>query len=95
MSPLLQSDGLVSDFIPADLVRVEVDVEGAAVATVDGSGLRLVGVVDDAVLAVLDVGVDLDVVVRAEPAVELILAGGGPKHGAVEDAVVLEGVGQA
>ena len=69
-------------------------VKTAAVARVNRGILRLVGVVHDAVLAVLNVGMDFDIVVRAEPFVQVGFIVGSPQNGAVQHAVVHEAVRQ-
>ena len=50
------------NFVPADLIGGKVQREGILVG-VDCGGLRLVGVVDDAVFAVFDKGVNLYIIV--------------------------------
>src|SRR5699024_1596937 len=83
------------DAVPLDLVGVQMQLKAGAVAAVDGGVLGLVGVVHHAVLAVFHVGVHFDVVVGAEPGVQLVLAVGRPQDGPVERAAVDEAVGQA
>ena len=85
----------VLQIIPLDLVRVHVQVEAAAIAGINGGILRLVGVVYHAILAVLDVGMYFDIVVRAEPLVQVGLIVGSPQNSAVQHAVVHKAVGQA
>ena len=70
-------------------------IEAAAVAGVNGRVLRFVGVVDHAVLAVLNVGMNFHIVVRAEPFVQVGFIVGSPQDGAVQHAVVHKAVGQA
>lgn len=69
-------------------------IEAAAVAGVNGRVLRFVGVVDHAVLAVLNVGMDFHIVVRAEPFVQVDFIVGSPQDGAVQHAVVHKTVRQ-
>ena len=68
--------------------------ETGPVAAVYGGILRLVGVVDHTVLAVLYIGVYFHVAVVAEPGVQFALGMGGPQNGTVEHTVVQEAVGQ-
>ena len=82
----------VLQIIPLDLVRVHVQVEAAAIAGINGGILRLVGVVYHAILAVLDVGMYFDIVVRAEPLVQVGLIVGSPQDGSVQHAVVHKAV---
>ena len=67
----------------------------AAGIGVDGGVLGLVGVVDHAVLAVGHEGVDFHIVVGGEPLVQDLFTVGSPQDGAVQNAAVLEGIGQA
>src|SRR5699024_7916560 len=66
-----------SDLVPADLVGFQVQRETGPVAAVYGGILRLVGVVDHTVLAVLYIGVYFHVAVVAEPGVQFALGMGG------------------
>ena len=68
--------------------------KAAAVASVNSGILRLVGVIHDTVLAVLDIGMYFDIVVCAKPLVQVGLVVGGPQDGSVQHAVVHEAVGQ-
>ena len=52
-----------SNLVPADLVGIQVQGERASVPTVNGGGLRLVGVIDHALFAVLAIGLDLHVII--------------------------------
>ena len=61
------------NFIPADLVGLQVQRETGAVPPVDGGGLGLVGVVDHTELAVLHIGVDIHIAVRGQSQVQLPL----------------------
>ena len=69
--------------IPFDLVCVHVQGKAASIAGVDGGVLRLIGVVYHTIFAVLNVGVHLDIVVRAEPFVQVGFIVGSPQDGAV------------
>lgn len=73
-----------SDFIPPDLVGLQMQGEGAAVAPVNHRILGNIGVVDHTILAVLYIGMDLCVVILAEPGVQPILIMGRPQDGPVE-----------
>ena len=84
----------VLQVIPPDLVGIQVQVEAAAVG-VDGGVLGNVGVVDHAVLAVGNKGMDFHIVVGGEPLVQDLFAVGSPQNGTVQNTAVLEGVGQA
>ena len=66
--------------------------EAASVAFVYNGILWLVGIVYDAVFAVLYIGVDFYIVVCGIPAVQFFLCGCGPEDCTVEDTAVLETV---
>ena len=53
----------VSDLIPLDFVRFQMKVSACTVADIDRRVLRLVGVVDNAVLAVFHIGVHFNIIV--------------------------------
>ena len=64
-------------------------VKPAAVAHIHGGVLRLIGVVDHAVFAVLYISVDLHIVVGGEPLVQLRLRRSRPQHCTVLEHYVL------
>ena len=66
----------------------------AAGSSVDGGVLGNVGVVDHTVLSVLHKGMDFRVAVGGKPLMQECFAMGCPQNGTVENAAVLEGVGQ-
>src|SRR5699024_9377322 len=63
----------LSDLFPDNLVGFHGKFKAGAVAFVNGGSLRLVGVVYDAVFSIFHIGVNLHVVVGAEPAVQVFL----------------------
>ena len=83
-----------SDLVPANLVRFQMEVEGAAVR-VYGGVLGGVGVVDHAVFSVLYKGMNLNVVIARVPFVKRVFPVGSPQDGTVEQAAVGEAVRQA
>ena len=76
------------DLIPLDLVGIQMQRKAAATGGVNGGILRLVRVVHHTILAVLDIGVHLHVVVGAEPCMQFLLAVGTPQDSAVKGAAV-------
>ena len=67
----------------------------AAAVGADGGVLRNVSVVGHAVLAVGNEGMDFYVLVCREPLIQDLFTVGCPQDGTVQNAAVLEGVGQA
>ena len=53
----------VSDLIPLDFVRFQMKVSACTVADIDRRVLRLVGIVDNAVLAVFHIGMHFNIIV--------------------------------
>ena len=76
------------DLIPLDLVGIQMQSKAAAVCSVNGGVLRLVGVVHYTILAVLDVGVNFYIIIGAEPCMQFLLAVGAPQDSAVQGAAV-------
>ena len=72
-----------SYLIPFDLVGRHIQRKAGAVALVNNGALRLVGVVHNAVLAVLHIGVYLHVEITAEPFVQAFFVVGAPQDAAV------------
>ena len=66
--------------------------KAASVAGINGGVLRLIGIIYHTILAILDVGMNLDIVVRAEPFMQVGLVVGGPQDGSVQHAVVHKAV---
>ena len=53
----------VSDLIPLDFVRFQMKISACTVADIDRRVLRLVGIVDNAVLAVFHIGMHFNIIV--------------------------------
>ena len=70
--------------IPFDLVCVHVQGKAASVAGINGGVLRLIGIIYHTILAILDVSMNLHVIVRAEPLVQVGFIVGSPQDGAVQ-----------
>ena len=66
----------------------------ATVVRIDHGILRNIGVVDHAVLAVCNKGMDFHIVVGGEPLVQDLFTVGSPQDGTVQDTAVFEGVRQ-
>ena len=82
------------NIVPTDLVGIQMQFK-AIVVGIDNGILRHIGVVDHAVLAVCNKGMDFHIVVGGEPLVEDLFAVGSPQDRAVQHTAVLEGVGQS
>ena len=86
---------VLSDLVPLDLVGGQIQLEAGAVALVDRGALGNVGVVDHAVLAVGDEGVNLDVIVGGEPLAERVLSVGSPQDRPIQHTAVFKGIRKA
>ena len=76
IKPGMEAQGESLYLIPAYLVGRHIQLEAGAVAPVYGGGLRLIGVIDHAELAVLHISMDVHVIVGGKPQLELFLAVG-------------------
>ena len=76
--------------IPFNLVSVEVKVKTCAVAYIYGGILRLVCIIYNAVFAVFNISVNLNIIVSGIPTVKFILGTCAPKNRTVENTAVLK-----
>src|SRR5699024_5142698 len=78
--------------IPDNLVWLHGFFKTAAVSTVDGGFLYIVGIVYHAVFSVFRISVYVNIVIGAEPAEQCLLIGRAPEDRAVEDPAVFKAV---
>lgn len=83
------------NLIPDNLVCFHIQIEAASVPAVNGSALGFIRIIYYTELAILHISMHLNIVIGAEPPVQVFLIMGAPQDGTVQQAAVLKAVGQS